>query len=212
MAEGFGVRLRPVRIEDAAFIVWLRNLDYVKGRIGDSASDVPSQQAWLEAYFQREGDYYFIIETLRGIPVGTHSLYDISAGSAELGRWVIRPGVQAAVPSHMVAFSLAFDRLGLKALRNATVSSNAPVLAISRKFGFEKTRFEPGGRIIGGKPVDMVHFILTAANWSRTREHLVPTAQVAERLVREWEEAQLAAAQAAVWSRNEADLSKGLRC
>ncbi len=25
-AEGFGVRLRPVRMEDAAFIVWLRNL------------------------------------------------------------------------------------------------------------------------------------------------------------------------------------------
>ena len=35
--EGFNLRLRPVRIEDAAFIVWLRNLDYVKGNVGDSA-------------------------------------------------------------------------------------------------------------------------------------------------------------------------------
>jgi hypothetical protein len=25
-AEAFGVRLRPVRMEDASFIVWLRNL------------------------------------------------------------------------------------------------------------------------------------------------------------------------------------------
>ena len=47
-AEGFGVRLRPVQMEDAAFIVWLRNQDYVKGKVGDSAPDVASQQKWLE--------------------------------------------------------------------------------------------------------------------------------------------------------------------
>ena len=77
-AEGFGVRLRPVRMDDAAFIVWLRNQDYVKGRVGDSASDVAAQEAWLNAYFQRAGDYYFLVETLGGIPLGTHGLYDIS--------------------------------------------------------------------------------------------------------------------------------------
>ncbi len=56
-AEGFGVRLRPVRMEDAAFIVWLRNLDHVKGKVGDSALDAVTQKAWLEAYFDRPGDY-----------------------------------------------------------------------------------------------------------------------------------------------------------
>ena len=68
-AEGFGVRLRPVRMDDAAFIVWLRNLDHVKGRVGDSAADAASQEAWLKAYFDRPGDYYFIIET----PAGSRS-------------------------------------------------------------------------------------------------------------------------------------------
>ena len=190
--EGFGVRLRPVAMEDAAFIVWLRNLDYVKGKVGDSASDISGQQAWLEAYFEREGDYYFIIETLGGIPLGTHSLYDVSDGVAELGRWVIRPGVQAAVPSHMVNFKIAFERLGLKALRNATVSTNRPVLSISRKFGFQQVRLEPQGRTIGGKPVDMVHFILTAEEWVKTRPSLVPAASLAEGLVCQWEQTQLA--------------------
>jgi len=179
-----------VRMEDAAFIVWLRNLDHVKGKIGDSAPDVPRQRAWLEAYFGREGDYYFIVETLSGIPVGTHSLYDISKGSAELGRWVIRPGVQAAVPSHMVAFGIAFEELRLNALRNATVASNVPVLSISRRFGFEEVTFEPGGRMIGGKPVDMVHFIVTAEKWSQTRPKLLASARVAEGLVQQWAQAQ----------------------
>lgn len=62
-AESFGVRLRPVRLEDAAFIVWLRNLDHAVGRVGDSATDAAGQQKWLEAYFAREGDYYFIADT-----------------------------------------------------------------------------------------------------------------------------------------------------
>ena len=55
-AEGFGVRLRPVRMEDAAFIVWLRNLEHVRGRVGDTALNVAGQEAWLKKYFEREGD------------------------------------------------------------------------------------------------------------------------------------------------------------
>ena len=54
------MRLRPVRLEDAAFIVWLRNQEHVKGRVGDSATDVAGQEAWLKKYFTRAGDYYFI--------------------------------------------------------------------------------------------------------------------------------------------------------
>ena len=48
--EGFGVRLRPVRMDDATFIVWLRNMSHVKGKVGDSAEDVPGQENWLRAY------------------------------------------------------------------------------------------------------------------------------------------------------------------
>jgi hypothetical protein len=54
--------------------VWLGNLDYVKGTVGDSASDVADQEKWLHSYFEREVDYCFIVETPSGIPLGTHSL------------------------------------------------------------------------------------------------------------------------------------------
>ena len=43
-AEGYGMRLRPVRLDDAAFIVWLRNLDYVKGNVGDSAANLRTRR------------------------------------------------------------------------------------------------------------------------------------------------------------------------
>lgn len=190
-AEKFGVRLRPVAMADAAFIVWLRNLDYVKGRVGDSAPDVASQEAWLAAYFKREGDYYFIVETLGGIPVGTFGVYGISGTSAEQGRWVMRREVPVALPSVLVGFDLAFEKLGLSELRGTTVASNSPVLSINRKCGFRQVRVDQAGQVIGGKAVDMVHYVLTIEDWSKAREGLVRLARVAEVQIKDWEHTQL---------------------
>jgi RimJ/RimL family protein N-acetyltransferase len=189
--EGFGVRLRPVTMEDATFIVWLRNLNHARGRVGDSATDTAAQQAWLTEYFLREGDYYFIIETSRGIPVGAYGIYDLKGDSAESGRWIVRPEVPAAVPSAILAFEIAFEKLRLRELRVKTVSTNTNVLSLNRKLGFTQTKVEPGERIIGGKPVDLVHFLLEAKDWPKTREKFVPLARLAERQITEWEEAEL---------------------
>ena len=189
-AEGFGVRLRPVRMEDAPFIVWLRNLEHVKGRVGDSAMDTAAQECWLKAYFDREGDYYFIIETLGGIAVGAYGIYDLVGPSAESGRWIIRPEVPAAIPSAIQAFEIAFERLGLRELRVKTVATNRTVLSLNRKFGFRQTRVEPGAQVIGGQAVDLVHFVLEAKDWPKIRETLVPLARLAEKQVQEWEQTQ----------------------
>ena len=102
-----GIRLRPVRLEDAPFIVWLRNLVHAKRRVGDSAEDIDSQERWLHAYFDREGDYYFLVETLSGVPLGTNAIYDLQEARGEIGRLVIRPGVSAGVP-YAICFSNSF--------------------------------------------------------------------------------------------------------
>lgn len=188
--EGFGVRLRPVRMEDASFIVWLRNLAHVKGNVGDSAVDVAGQQRWLGNYFQREGDYYFVIETAGGKAVGAYGIYDVSGGTAESGRWIIRPEVPAAIPSALLAFKLGFERLGLKGLRAKTVTTNHGVLSLNKKFGFRETGVERGALMIGGKQVDLICFLLEAKDWPKIRETLLPLAHVAERQVRDWDQAQ----------------------
>jgi RimJ/RimL family protein N-acetyltransferase len=190
-AEGFGVRLRPVQMADAAFIVWLRNLEHAKGRVGDSAADATSQQNWLKAYFEREGDYYFIIETTGGIPVGTYGLYNAGGGSAESGRWIIRPDVSAAIPSAVLIFDIAFNKLNLKEVRVTTVSTNRTVLSLNAKFGFRQTRVQQGAQVINGEPVDLVHFILTPQDWAKPGERLMPLARFAETQVKKWEAAQV---------------------
>jgi RimJ/RimL family protein N-acetyltransferase len=188
--EGFGVRLRPVRIEDADFIVWLRNLDHARGRIGDSAADVGSQETWLAKYFERPDDYYFIIETAGGIAVGTYGLWDFRDRSAESGRWIIRQDVPAAIPSAILGLDVAFGALGVKRIRVKTVSTNLPVLSLNRKFGMKETHVEHDSQVIGGKSVDQIHFILEPDAWTKARERIVPLAQLAERQVRDWEKAQ----------------------
>lgn len=186
-AEGFGVRLRPVQISDAAFIVWLRNQDYVKGRVGDSASDVAGQQKWLENYFECEGDYYFVIETLEGVPLGTSGLYGIAGKHAEWGRYIIRPEVQGAVPSAILIFDIAFERLGLRELLARCVSTNLTVHSLIKKYGFRQTETIFASQTIGGQPVNMIHFNLKAGNWPRCRRRLLPLAEFAEPRINKWE-------------------------
>jgi RimJ/RimL family protein N-acetyltransferase len=186
-AEGFGVRLRPVQMNDAAFIVWLRNQDYVKGRVGDSAPDVASQQKWLETYFKREGDYYFILETTGGIPLGTNGVYEISCQNAEWGRYIIRPEVQAAVSSAFLIFDLAFRKLGLRKLLARCVSTNLKVHSLVKKYGFQQTETKYASEVIGGQSVDMVHFVLKAGDWPEYRRRLLPLAEFAETRIKKWE-------------------------
>jgi RimJ/RimL family protein N-acetyltransferase len=185
--EGFGVRLRPVQMTDAAFIVWLRNQDYVKGRVGDSASDATGQQKWLEAYFEREGDYYFVLETLGGIPLGTNSLYEISGKNAEWGRYIMRPEVPAALSSAMLIFDLAFEKLKLRELLARCVSTNLKVHSLVKKCGFRQTETRLASQAIGGQPVDMIHFVLTAGDWPGSRRHMLPLAEFAEIKIKELE-------------------------
>lgn len=190
-AEDFGIRLRPVRMEDAAFIVWLRNLAHVRGRVGDTALSAASQQTWLEKYFGREGDYYWVAETLGGIPVGTHGVYDVADGSGEKGRQAARPEVMAGVAAAILATDLAFGPIGLKEVRSNTVSTNANVISLHRKSGFKQVGLLKNHQTIDGQPVDLVQFLLSPEDWAKARERQVPLAKVAEAQIREWEKTQI---------------------
>ena len=189
------MRLRPVRITDAAFIVWLRNLDHVKGRVGDSAANTAAQETWLKNYFEREGDYYFIAETLDGISLGTHGIYNVKGNSAEQGRQIMRPDVMSGVPTALLATDLAFRNMGLSELRSTCVSTNRAVVSLHRKSGYKELGIERSAQFIGGQPVDLVQFLLTAENWLNVRDRLLPLVQLAGTHVLEWAKTQSSSAQ-----------------
>jgi RimJ/RimL family protein N-acetyltransferase len=188
-AQGYGIRLRPVRLDDAPFIVWLRNLDFVKGRVGDSATDIPDQEKWLNHYLERDGDYYFIAETLNEIPLGTYGIYDLNETSAEIGRLVIRPEVPAGVPATVLLIDLFCEQMGITQLRGRVVARNHRARALFRRLGFNEVKVECAGEVIGGNAVDMVLLSLATEDWLRVRESLITEAQQAETWIREWAQA-----------------------
>ena len=135
--EGWNCRLRPVRLDDSEFIVRVRNQDFAKGFIHDTDPSVEKQNEWTKRYFERGGDYYWIVENIcENRPVGTYGLYDIVGDLGMPGRIVLVPdsGIVLAVLPILVR-EFAFERLGLKRLVGDVVPSNKKVIKFSKMMG-----------------------------------------------------------------------------
>ena len=138
--SGYAYRLRPIALEDAQFVVDVRCEDMGRNQyIHAISSSKEAQEAWLEKYFQRPGDYYFVIENrYTGDREGLIAFYDELDGRAEWGRWVIRKSSLAAAESVYLLYRIAFEQAGLRELYCRTVAENTAVVSFHRSIG-EKT-------------------------------------------------------------------------
>lgn len=136
---GYAYRLRPVTESDAAFIVELRESG---GKYLNRGAATPkAQMMWLDRYFERAGDFYFVVETANGMRrEGLISVYDVQSASraGEWGRWVLRPGSNAAVESALLIYRCAFDTLALDRVFSRTLVDNAKVVAFHDSCGLER--------------------------------------------------------------------------
>lgn len=161
-------RLRPVDAADAKFIAELRSGP--QGRFVHSTSpDVATQQQWIEAYFRRPLDYYFVVEGTSG-PEGTIGLYDVDlpGRSAEWGRWILTPGSLLAVESAMLLYDFAFQRLRLATIYCRTLVSNSAVVGFHRRFGLLTGPEERDGDML------LVRQVMSAEIWEHERTRVVP--------------------------------------
>lgn len=139
--EGYGYRLRPIAMSDAQFVIDVRREDAERNRFIHAISpDVSEQEAWLERYFKREGDCYFVIENrITGDREGLIAFYDERNGRAEWGRWVVKKNSLAAVESVYLLYRIAFEQAELTELYCRTVADNVSVVSFHESIG-EKTR------------------------------------------------------------------------
>ena len=139
--DGYCYRLRPVRRTDAAFIIDVRLEDVERNfYIHTISRDVSLQESWLDRYFEREGDFYFVVENrITGEAEGLIAFYDVENGKAEWGRWVIRKGSLAAAESVYLLYRIAFEQAGLTELCCRTLAENKAVVDFHTSIG-EKTR------------------------------------------------------------------------
>lgn len=156
--EGFAYRLRPIRREDAQFVVDTRLEDSERNRfIHRISPDVSEQEKWLDAYFEREGDFYFVVENrLTREPEGLISFYDAENGKAEWGRWVIRKNSLAAAESVRLLYKIAFEKAGMTELYCRTLALNTEVVSFHNSIGEHTRRTIPEAFELNGEKYDAV--------------------------------------------------------
>jgi RimJ/RimL family protein N-acetyltransferase len=170
--EGRAFRLRPVALEDAEFILQLRS-DPARSRyLHPCAPDLAAQTEWLEKYFDRPGDYYFVIERRDGLEKhGTAGIYRVDFGelTAEWGRWIVQPGSAAALESVTLIYRVAFEVLQLESIYCRTVAENRTAMEIHRRFGLEPVRTLPRYFESDGRRLDAVEARMTGESWRSRR-------------------------------------------
>ena len=184
--DGHAFRLRPVGIDDAAFIVELRAGDAERTRYLHPVSpDISAQREWLNRYLERENDYYWVIE--RMTPQGAEGLvgiYDVNlaAETGEWGRWVVRKGSFAAPESALLVYRAAFEQLKLRSVYCITVAENRRVLSFHDSCGLKRVATLPAHFTLGGgQRFDAVKHLCEAADWPAVRGRLDPQAELVAR-------------------------------
>jgi len=184
--DGHAFRLRPVADADAAFVVELRSDPSLAAYLHAGAQTEADQRAWFAKYYDRSGDYYFVVERLgTGVREGLIALYDLdmAARTAEWGRWIMRPGSVAAVESAWLVYRAAFERLGLEAAFCRTVAENAKVVSFHDSCEIAERRVLSRHFEIGGRRLDAIEHRVTRESWPRVDARLDALSRMVARRV-----------------------------
>jgi RimJ/RimL family protein N-acetyltransferase len=165
-------RLRPVTLEDAPFIVALRTNPHLNRFIHENSGIVKDQVAWLEYYFGRFDDYYFIIEDVdSGESRGTIGLYNLASDSseAEWGRWIIQPLSMAALESAWLIYEVGFSLLQLKRVYCRSISQNTASVSFHDTFGARRTTLLEGYFSVRSERHTAIEHSVAASEWPMLR-------------------------------------------
>ncbi len=161
-----GVSLKPVEVDDAAFILQLRADPDLNRHLSATPPDLDNQKQWIAKYKTRETEgteYYFII--LRdGEDAGTVRLYDFQGDSFCWGSWIIKRGTppHVAIASAIMVYDFAFGPLGFTRSHFDVRRDNLSV----RKF-----HLRTGAEIISSDEQND-YFVITAARFMEGRPQL----------------------------------------
>ena len=114
----YGLHVRLVREEDAAYIVKLRTNPKLGQFVHATSDDVSAQENWIREYRKREkeGMEFYFIFSKEGENVGVVRLYNIEDSKFTSGSWLassnaIGAGVLCDIISREIAFKLYPDSL-----------------------------------------------------------------------------------------------------
>jgi RimJ/RimL family protein N-acetyltransferase len=112
----YGIYLKLAEIEDAEFILSLRNDPELNRFISSTSSNLNDQKTWIEKYKGREEkktEYYFIACDKSGHKWGTTRLYDFKGDRFEFGSWLFRRDAPfgLSIKADILTREIAFNEL-----------------------------------------------------------------------------------------------------
>ena len=137
----YGLFVRLVTEEDAAFIIKLRTDEKLSKFISRVDNDVNKQREWIREYKKREAigtDYYFIY-FYNDTPIGINRVYNVHDGVFTFGSWICLDKLPFNIPmaTAIIAREIGFYELGCyKELEiGGTHVDNKKVLRFSEMLG-----------------------------------------------------------------------------
>ncbi|WP_114634237.1 GNAT family N-acetyltransferase [Vibrio splendidus] len=140
--RGKTIYIELATLDDAEFILSLRNNSELNKHLSKTSADISSQRQWLSDYKKREDEkkeYYFIINRLDGVPIGTVRLYDFlnERNSFCWGSWILNIDKTrtSAIESALLVYEFAFKHLDFENCHFDVRKDNKSVIRFHEKLG-----------------------------------------------------------------------------
>lgn len=146
LIKGRYVTLRSADASDVEYTLQIRQNKELNRFMHPVDNDPGKQLNWILGQRDREGDYFFVAQTLDGERVGTVSIYDIQGSSGHLGRLIMTGNPFCTFEATIMAMRFAYDELGLEELHGDVHVDNKASKNLSEAVGFhmKEPEFEPG--------------------------------------------------------------------
>ncbi len=134
---GKTVRLRSIEEKDAEITFQMRS-DPQKSRfIHASAGTAEDQRMFIRRQRKTPGDYLFVIEDLKGRPIGMKGIYDFDPDrkTAESGRYLGFGSQIQNIEALCLSFDFAFKNLDVDKIKMTALEKNICMLSIQNRVG-----------------------------------------------------------------------------
>ena len=135
--EGKYVDLKYVRIEDAAFILQIRQDPELTKFLPRLEITVEQQEEWLKKQQAREGDYYFVVWRKDNTPIGVIRIYDVVGDEGQTGSIAIKGTATETLEAKLLCEDFAYETLGLKKIHNFVRTENLAIVRFAETFGVQ---------------------------------------------------------------------------
>ena len=165
--EGLTVKLRSIEESDAEVTYKMRT-DPEKTRfVHQITGTVEDQRNYIKRQRTLPGDYLFMVENLKGEPIGMKGVYnhDPVKKTVETGRFIGYGSQVENIEALKLSFDFVFDILGVDKIIMAALENNKVMLGIQKRFGVE---FTHRGRL-EGIAQDVLYSVLTKEAYAISR-------------------------------------------